>query len=83
MTCKGQPALGCVYKLVEVRGKPRMKISQDVTKVTIPGKKEVYRLYNSVNEPLLDLMVSVGGPIPSISISSLHSLALLRQSHGS
>lgn len=65
VTCKGQPALGCVYKLVEVRGKPRMKISQDVTKVTIPGKKEVYRLYNAVNEPLLDLMVSVGGPVPT------------------
>jgi len=36
----------CVYlQLVEVNDKPRIKLSEDVEKVTIPGKKFAYRLY--------------------------------------
>ena len=33
VTCKAQPALGCVYKLVQVKDVARIKLSQDVTKV--------------------------------------------------
>ena len=32
-------------QLVELKGDARMKLSQDIEKVTIPGKKEAYRLY--------------------------------------
>ena len=39
VTCKSQPALGCVYKLVKVNGINRIKLSEDPIKTTMPGKK--------------------------------------------
>ena len=57
VTCDEQPALGCVYKLVEARGIPRIKVSQELTKMTIPGKKKVYRLFGEDGYSLLDLMI--------------------------
>lgn len=56
VTCQAQPSLGCVYKLVEVNGVPRIKISQESIKTTIPGRKTAYRLYGRENKPLLDLL---------------------------
>ncbi|XP_061635711.1 nicotinate phosphoribosyltransferase isoform X4 [Phyllopteryx taeniolatus] len=56
VTCTKQPSLGCVYKLVEVRGKPRMKISEDPEKSTLPGRKSVYRLIDAEGHPFLDLV---------------------------
>ena len=34
-----------LLQLVELNSDARMKLSQDIEKVTIPGKKEAYRLY--------------------------------------
>ncbi|XP_060890188.1 nicotinate phosphoribosyltransferase isoform X1 [Labrus mixtus] len=56
VTCTKQPSLGCVYKLVEVRGNPRMKISEDPEKSTVPGRKSVYRLIDAEGHPFLDLV---------------------------
>jgi nicotinate phosphoribosyltransferase len=56
VTCQKQPALGCVYKLVEWKGQPRIKLSQDFGKITIPGKKRVYRLMGRDGKALVDYM---------------------------
>lgn len=64
VTCKGQPALGGVYKLVEFNGHPRIKISQDQEKTTIPYKKSPYRLYGEESFPILDLMMTAGEEPP-------------------
>jgi nicotinate phosphoribosyltransferase len=63
VTCEAQPALGCVYKLVMIKDNPRIKISKG--KITIPGKKEGYRLIGSDNTPLLDVIIKVGGEAPT------------------
>lgn len=57
VTVNGQPSLGGVYKLVSINGNPRIKISQDISKITIPGAKTPYRLYGDNHYPILDLMI--------------------------
>lgn len=65
MTCQRQPALGCVYKLVEINGQARIKLSQDVEKITMPGNKNAYRLYNA-DHALIDLMQKVTEEPPKV-----------------
>jgi len=59
VTCQNQPALGCVYKLVEIDGEPRIKLSNDLEKVLIPGQKIAYRLFGEAGWPLLDYMAGI------------------------
>ncbi|CAD7078818.1 unnamed protein product [Hermetia illucens] len=66
VTCQRQPALGCVYKLVEINGQARIKLSQDVEKVTMPGNKNAYRLYSADGHALIDLLQKVTEPDPEV-----------------
>lgn len=52
ITAFDQPALGGVYKLVEVEGEdgkmyPSMKLTSNVAKITTPGKKQVWRIVSN------------------------------------
>ncbi|XP_037625103.1 nicotinate phosphoribosyltransferase [Sebastes umbrosus] len=69
VTCTQQPSLGCVYKLVEVRGTPRMKISEDPKKSTVPGRKAVYRLVDAEGHPFLDLVCLAVESPPEAGVS--------------
>ncbi|XP_044309168.1 nicotinate phosphoribosyltransferase [Varanus komodoensis] len=64
VTCPLQTTLGCVYKLVEVSGSPRLKVTEDKEKATLPGSKAVYRLWGAAGFPCMDLMALEEEPPP-------------------
>ncbi|XP_004837890.2 nicotinate phosphoribosyltransferase isoform X3 [Heterocephalus glaber] len=64
VTCPQQPSLGCVYKLVSVGGQPRMKLTEDPDKQTLPGSKAAFRLLASDGSLLLDLLQLAEEPPP-------------------
>ncbi|XP_031263743.1 nicotinate phosphoribosyltransferase 1-like [Pistacia vera] len=66
VTCYAQAALGCVFKLVEINNQPRIKLSEDVSKVSIPCKKRSYRLYGREGYPLVDIMTGENEPPPKV-----------------
>lgn len=47
ITGKSDAALDGVYKLTAVNGLPKMKFSENVEKMTLPGKKQIYRCYDN------------------------------------
>lgn len=56
---KSYPCFGGVYKIVELDGQPLIKISGDVIKISNPGFKEVYRIYDSEGIAYADLITLV------------------------
>lgn len=46
ITSYNMPALGGVYKLAELDHKPKMKLSENIEKITNPCKKTVFRLFD-------------------------------------
>jgi nicotinate phosphoribosyltransferase len=63
ITSKSDPVFGGVYKLaaMEYGGKvvPKMKISENVEKITNPGFKKVYRLYSKKNNKAMADVISL------------------------
>lgn len=57
-----------------MHGKPRIKISQENEKVTVPGRKNLYRLYDQNGEALCDYMTmsDEAEPIPHTRLLSRH-----------
>lgn len=60
ITSKSEPVFGAVYKIcaVEENGQfvPRIKISENVEKITNPGLKKMYRVYDESGKAVADLI---------------------------
>ncbi len=54
-----------------MNGSPCLKLSQDIEKVTIPGRKNVYRLYGRDGKALCDLMTKSEEPEPAANVRIL------------
>jgi len=70
VTSKSEPVFGGVYKLsaVERQGKiiPKIKLSENTGKITIPSYKEVWRLFsNKTGHALADVITVAGEKIDS------------------
>jgi nicotinate phosphoribosyltransferase len=61
-TSRDDPAIAGVYKLIEYNRKPKIKISED--KLTYPGKKQIYRVYNKQGEFKEDFLMLDNEPTP-------------------
>lgn len=59
-TCQGEGggALGGVYKLVRHKGTPKLKVTSDISKSTIPDRKKLFRVSNTNGTFLMDVICS-------------------------
>ncbi len=60
ITSKSEPVFGAVYKIVAVEEngifQPRIKISENTEKITNPGLKKVYRIYDEEGHAIADFL---------------------------
>ena len=61
ITAKSEPVFGAVYKIAAVEEKPgefvpRIKISENVEKITNPGLKKVYRIIDEEGRAIADML---------------------------
>lgn len=67
ITSKSNPVFGGVYKLVGIEDNgiiiPKIKVSASIEKVTNPGFKDVYRVYDENNKSVADLITIHGEKI--------------------
>ncbi len=87
----GQPdaALDGVYKLAHFREEPRIKLSETITKVTLPHKKQVFRMFDEdgsffgadvvslENEKDPQVMFHPFDPLKSLSLENMSKEPLL------
>lgn len=67
ITAKSEPVFGGVYKLVAVEEEgnivPRIKLSENIEKVTNPGYKTVWRLFDKENNKAIADVLTLGNEI--------------------
>lgn len=64
VTCQAQPALGGVFKLTELNGIPRIKLSADIAKVLLPGRKRAFRFFDEKYRPFMDYLMEAKDEVP-------------------
>jgi nicotinate phosphoribosyltransferase len=84
-------ALDGVYKLAMTNGKPRIKLSENISKITLPHKKQVYRILDNndnfvgadavtlSDEHHIDVMYHPLYPLKSLSLSKNTTEPLLQK----
>lgn len=64
ITARSEPVFGAVYKIVAVeeegKFRPRIKVSENVEKITNPGLKEIYRIFDKEKKVVADLIACKG-----------------------
>ncbi len=67
ITAKSDPVFGAVYKIAGVWNEdgcqPRIKVSESPEKITNPGRKQVYRIYNEDGQAVADLITLFDEPV--------------------
>ena len=61
ITAKSDPVFGAVYKIVAAQTEdgsfePKIKVSENIEKITNPGKKKLWRIYNKEGYAIADLL---------------------------
>ncbi len=68
ITARSEPVFGAVYKLAAVwengRFAPRIKLSENVEKITDPGLKRLLRVYDASGKSVADMVALWDEPIP-------------------
>jgi nicotinate phosphoribosyltransferase len=74
-TCAGPDggALGGVYKMVDFAGKPRMKVTSDPTKSTLPGFKRWLRVTDGHGRFVMDVLDLKDGPGDPFAVGQVAS----------
>lgn len=77
VTSLDQPALGGVYKLVATQGEgtemePRIKVSSNPEKITVPGIKQVWRAYGKDGIMLGDCLALENESLPEGKLETFH-----------
>lgn len=76
ITAKSDPVFGGVYKLAAVKEDdgtytPKIKLSETAAKMTIPGLKKVWRIYDEDNKAMADLIT-----LADEEVSTKHGITL-------
>jgi len=53
-----------VFKLVEINNIPKIKLSQEIEKTTIPCMKQIYRFYGDKDSMLIDIIFMDNDEVP-------------------
>ena len=56
---------------MEINGQPRIKLSQEVEKLVIPCRKNVFRLLGGDGKPLVDIMLMADENPPVVGVKIL------------
>ncbi len=72
VTGKDEGALDGVYKLTHVDDKPSMKVSENITKTTLPGLKKIFRFVDNDNEFYADGIELENTAVPEIIFHPYH-----------